>query len=172
MSEIITYICLAFHELILQVLFPGNLCHQNILDMRLNKILLAALAGTVVFFLLGWLVWGMLLRDFMAANYVSSGILKADADMIWWAMILGNFAAAFLLAFIFDFWATISTFVSGAKAGALILGLIAVSMNLIWYASANIMTLNGTIVDIIASTVVGAIVGGVVGLVLGRGVKK
>ncbi|MBX2927048.1 MAG: hypothetical protein KF852_04370 [Saprospiraceae bacterium] len=140
--------------------------------MRLNKILIAALAGTVVFFLLGWLVWGIVLRDFMAANYVSSGILKADKDMILWAMVLGNFAAAFLLAFIFDFWANISTFVTGAKAGALIFGLIAVSMDLVWYASANILNLNGTIADIIASTVVGAIVGGVIGLVLGRGVKK
>lgn len=157
----------------LQVLCPGSLCHQNILDMRLNKILIGALAGTVVFFLLGYLVWGLLLRDFMTANTGSAGaVMKADSDMIWWALVLGNFAAAFLLAFIFDFWANISTFVTGAKAGALIFGLIALFHNLVEYATANLINLPAVFVDAIATAVIGAIVGGVIGLVLGRGVKK
>jgi len=141
--------------------------------MRVNKILLAAFAGAVVFFLLGFLVWGVLLRDFMAANAGSAGgVMKADSDMIWWALVLGNFVGAFLLAFIFDFWANISTFVTGAKAGALILGLIALFQNLVQYATSNIMNLTAVLVDAIATAAIGAIVGGVIGLVLGRGLKK
>lgn len=141
--------------------------------MSLNKILLATLVGGVVFFLLGWLVWGILLAKFMEANQgTATGVMKAESEMIWWALILSQFIGAFLLAYIFGKWANISTFVTGAKAGALIMGLIAASLDLMWYASSNVMTLNGAMVDILASAVVGAIVGGVIGLVLGSGKKS
>ena len=94
--------------------------------MSLNKILLATLAGAVTLFVLGYLVWGLLLADFTAANTPAPGVLKADSEMIWWAMIVSHLAGAFLVAYIYGQWAAISTFVTGAKAGALIYGLIAV----------------------------------------------
>ncbi|MDP2890621.1 MAG: hypothetical protein Q8P34_16865 [Bacteroidota bacterium] len=37
--------------------------------METNKILLGTLAGGVAFFLLGWLIYGILLMDFTMANY-------------------------------------------------------------------------------------------------------
>ena len=136
--------------------------------MSLNKVLLATLAGTVVFFLLGWVVWGMLLADFMAKN-AGAGTMKAESEMVWWAMIVSNAAAAFLLAYIYGKWANISTFMTGLKAGALITFFIALSVDMYLYAGTNLTTLNGALVDIVSWTVVGAIVGGVIGLVLGSG---
>ncbi len=136
--------------------------------MSLNKILIATLAGTVTLVLVGFLVWGMLLAKFMADNS-TAGLMKPDSEMIWWAMIAGNLAGAFLVAYIFGKWANISTFLTGAQAGALIFGLMVAFFNLVWFASANFLTLNGVLVDIISSALVGAVAGGVIGLVLGRG---
>lgn len=137
--------------------------------MNTNKILLAGLLGGVAAFLLGWLVWGIVLAKFMAANAGSAtGVMRAESDMVWWALILGNLANGFLLAVIYGRWANISTFATGAKAGAVIGLLIALSYDMIMLGTSNIMTLNGAVVDILASAVVTGIVGGVVGWFLGR----
>ncbi len=137
--------------------------------MNTNKILLAGLIGGVASFLLGWLVWGVVLMGFMKENAGSAtGVMRADNEMIWWALILGNLAGGLLLAMIYGRWGSISTFVTGAKAGAVIGLLIGISYDMIMYATSNIMTMNGALVDIVANAVVTGLVGGVVGWFLGR----
>lgn len=137
--------------------------------MNTNKILLAGLVGAVVNFVLGYLVWGVALMGFMESNMGSaSGVMRAEGDMQWIPLILGNIAIGLLLAIIFGRWASISTFATGAKAGAVIGFLMACAYDLISLGTSHIMTPTGAIVDIVASTVVTAIVGGVVGIMLGR----
>jgi len=137
--------------------------------MNTNKILLAGLIGGAASFLLGWLVWGVVLADFMKSNSGSAtGVMKAESEMVWWALIVGNLAGGLLLALIFGRWGSISTFLTGAKAGAVIGLLIAISVDMTMLATSNIMTLNGALVDILANAVVAGIVGGVVGWFLGR----
>jgi len=137
--------------------------------MNTNKILLAGLIGGAASFLLGWLVWGVLLMDFMKSNAGSAtGVMRAENEMIWWALILGNIAGGLLLALIYGRWGSISTFLTGAKAGAVIGLLLGISYDMMWYATSNVMTLNGALVDILANVVVTGLVGGVVGWFLGR----
>lgn len=137
--------------------------------MNTNKILLAALAGTVTLFLLGFLGYGLALEKFFIENAgTASGVSKGE-DMVWWAMILGHIAMGLLLAIIFGRWAGIKTFVTGAKAGAIILVLIAIGYDFIGYGTSNLMNLTGVIGDVVLQAVIGAIAGGVVGLVLGSG---
>ncbi len=70
----------------------------------MNKILLGGLAGGVVSFLLGWILYGMLLRDVLEPEYVTD-IMRADTEMIWWALILGNLSCGMLYSYIFGRWA-------------------------------------------------------------------
>jgi hypothetical protein len=138
--------------------------------MNTNRMLLAGIAGGVVFFLLGFLFYGVLLAKFFAANQgTAQGVMKEPPT--WWALILGNLAYGFLLAVIYERWASISTFATGARAGAIIGALVAFSVDFNMLGTTNISTLNGALVDVVVFTVMSAVVGGVVGLVLGRGGK-
>ncbi|MGE0590592.1 MAG: hypothetical protein AB7O48_18570, partial [Cyclobacteriaceae bacterium] len=59
--------------------------------MDAKKRIMATLAGFVVFFLLGWLIYGMLMMDFYMSNAgTATGVQREETDMIWWALVLGN----------------------------------------------------------------------------------
>lgn len=136
--------------------------------MNTNKILLGGLAGGVVFFILGYVFYGLLLMDFFTANSGDLGKLMKETPT-WWALILGNIFWGLLLAVIFGRWAGVSTFVGGLKAGAIIGVLAALSFDLTQFSTMNGMSLTGVIVDVLVATAMTAIAGGVVGMVLGSG---
>lgn len=136
--------------------------------MSIKKITIAGIAGGVIYFLLGWLVYGMLLKDFYAKN-MNDTIMRPEADMIWWAMIVSNILYGVFFAYIFNRWANISTFMAGATAGGVLSLIFGLSMSLNFYAFSTMYgTMTGMAVDVIVNVVMGAIVGGVVGLVLGK----
>ncbi len=135
--------------------------------MNTNRMLIAGLVGGIVYFLLGFLFYGVLLAKFFAANEgTAQGVMKETPT--WWALILGNIFTAMLLSLIFERWASIKTFSTGAQAGALIGGLMGLGFDFTILGTSNISTVSGTIVDVIVLTVMSAIVGGVIGVVLGR----
>lgn len=137
--------------------------------MDAKKRMLATLAGFVVFFLLGWLLYGFLLMDFYATNSGSAtGIMREESEMVWWALILGNLFQAYLLVYIFGKWANITTFGGGFSAGLIIGLILGFAVNLSWYGTMNITNLTATLVDPFVSGIMMAITGGVVGWVLGR----
>lgn len=141
--------------------------------MNIKQILIAGLIGGAVAFLLGFLIFGVLLSDFFENNAGSaSGVMKGDAEMLWIPMILGHLAIGMLLAVIYVRWANISTFITGAKAGAVIGFLISCAEDLIDFGSMNLMNITAVIVNIVAVTIITAIVGGVIGMVLGRNAGK
>lgn len=139
-----------------------------------SKVIIAAIIGGIVAFLLGWLLYGILLMDFMASNAGSAtGVMKTDpqaSDFIF--VFLGNVGYALLLAYIFDQWANIRTMITGAKAGALIGLLIGLSYDFLNYGMTNLMNMTGVITDILLSAVMGGVTGAVVGWWLGRGASK
>lgn len=131
-----------------------------------TRVLLAALAGGVAAFLLGWLIYGFILMDMMrTVNPLVEGYEKAEPEL--WAIALSNIVWALLYALIFDRWARISTFISGAIGGAWMAVLIAISIDLYFIGATNVMSFNGLLLDVVANAVMGAAVGGVVGWVLG-----
>jgi hypothetical protein len=118
-------------------------------------------------FLLGWLLWGYLFMDTFRS--LSNPVEGAErAEPILWAIALSNVAWAYLYAYIFDRWASISTFKGGAMAGALMALLIGLSMDLVMYATLTMPTLQGLALDVVLNLVVGGIGGGVIGWVLGN----
>lgn len=141
--------------------------------MNTTKMLISGIAGGIVAFFAGWVIYGMLLMDFMAQNSGSAtGVMRADPEMIWWALIAGNLLMGILYSYIFNKWANISTLGAGIGAGAIIGLIMGAGFDLTMYGTSNIMNLNATMVDIAASTVLGALTGGAVGWVNGMGKKS
>lgn len=136
--------------------------------MNIKKFALGTLAGAVVNFLLGWLIYGMLTVKFFAANIGSAGnIMKAEPDLVF--VFLGNLFTAALFAYIYLKWANIKTFAAGASAGAILGLLIGGGIDLLMYGTSNVYNLTATLADIVLYVVMGAVSGGVIGMVLGMG---
>ena len=137
--------------------------------MSTSKILVAGIVGGIVALVIGFLTYGIALESFFQANMGSaSGVMKSQEQLQWIPLILGHIAMGLLFAVIYGRWANISTFSTGAKAGAVIGFLVGAAFGLINFATTNIANLTATLVDIVISAIMSAIVGGIVALMLGR----
>ena len=132
------------------------------------RVLVGTLVGGITMILLGWLIFGFLLAEFFRNSMINyPGLVKDPPDII--PLVLFNFAYAWLIAFVFEYWAKIRDFVSGLKAGALIILPVIFGINMQYQAFMNIITgLTPVIADVLLTTLVGAIVGGVIGFTLGK----
>ena len=139
----------------------------------LTRVLAATVAGGIAFFVLGFVLYGLILDPMvMRPNMVTyAGLMKETPT--WIPLILSNFVSAFLLAYIFDKWATISTFIGGLKGGAIVWFLISLAYQLMFVAFMNLSkNYIPPIADVAGSIVMGAIGGGVIGQVLGMMKKE
>ncbi len=134
--------------------------------MDTKKFLTGTVVGGITYFILGFLFYGLLLADFFEAQSGGADVMRAEDEMVWWALILGNFLYAAFLTYIFMKWAQISTFKSGLRAGAIIGIFLGLAYNLVYYGTSTLMTLTGALADVVLSTAIAAIVGGVIGAVL------
>ena len=137
--------------------------------MDTKKFLMGTVVGGIAFFFLGYLFYGVAMMGFFEAH--SGGPGRPMEEMVWWALILGNFASGALITYIFLAWANISTFGSGASAAATIGFLMALSMNMIRYATSNAFDLTASLADVGVGTVLTGLCGGIIGAVLGMGKK-
>jgi hypothetical protein len=135
--------------------------------MNTNKVVLGGLAGAATFFILGFLVYGLLLKDYMAANG-NQCIMKPEGNMTWWAVILSNLAIGFLVAVVFS-WSNTMDMMTGAKRGAILGFLFSFSWDMMFYSMSTLYSNLGIVfVDVIAYTAMIAIAGAVVAMVIGR----
>ena len=138
--------------------------------MNTKKFFIGTLVGGIVFFFLGYLIYGMVLSGFFTRHSAAApGSMKQMSDIIWWALILGNLASGALLSYIFLKLGNISSFGSGASTGAAIGLFVALSMDLIRYAVENSFDMTAMIVDVLVGVVMYAIAGGVIGALMVRG---
>ena len=135
--------------------------------MNIKNWLIGGVAGGVTAFFLGFIFYGMLLSNYMEGQASVAGAMRADDDMVWWALIVGNLIYGLTICFIWIKWAGIKTFVTGLKGGAILGVLISLTSGLIMYATTNIAPMEMVFIDAALSTVIGGLVGGVVGQVLG-----
>ena len=137
--------------------------------MDIKKLLMGGIAGGVLFFLLGWLIYGMLLMNFMSTHPgVAGNIEKNPPDYLY--LIIGNLAMGFLMAYIF-IKANINSLGSGFITGGVIGLLMGVGYDSVMYATTTVISKTGMAVDVAAFTVMTAIVGAVVGAIMGMGKK-
>ena len=131
-----------------------------------TKTLLAGLLAGIITFLLGWLIFGMLLMDFYMSNStLYTGLMKDPPDFV--AIFIANLSWGLLIAYIFNL-AGIKTTQNGAIKGVIIFFLVVLGVDLLYYAQMNLFGLKVILVDVIANVVLGAIVGAFVGWWYGR----
>src|ERR1022692_198348 len=139
--------------------------------MNTNKFLLSGVAGGVVFFLLGWVAYGLLLMDFFTKHAGPAiGVSRAAANLLYLYLILGNLFFGFLLAYIFS-KAGIASASNGLVTGAIVGFLASASYDCVSYATTWTSSRTSVIADIVTFTVISAIAGAVVALVAGMGKK-
>ena len=141
--------------------------------MKNNKFFLAAIVGSVVFFLLGYLVFGVLLNDFLTANSgmdkdTLAKFNKTMEQFNWYSMALSHLAGGFAFATI-AVWTNARTFGAGAKIGGVIGLLFALNVNCLHFGVSNMFTLNSLGVQTACVAVIFAIITGIMAMILGTG---
>jgi len=131
------------------------------------KILKGTVFGGILYFLLGWLVYGILLMDFFSAN-MNQCANKPMGDMIWWALIVSNLVIALLLTIILK-WAGAKGLVDGLKTGALFGILLTSSYDLsFWSMTTMYKNFGSLLADVTAGTLILAVVGMMIVLLWGK----
>jgi hypothetical protein len=131
------------------------------------KILRGTVFGAIAYFLIGWLVWGILLMDFLSGN-MNQCANRPDNGMIWWAIIASNFVLALLLTLVLN-WAKAKSITDGLKYGALFGLLYTLSFSLSsWSMTTMYTNIGALLTDTLASTVVMAVIGMVIVLTWGK----
>lgn len=137
--------------------------------MDIKKLLMGGIAGAVTTFLLGWLIFGMLLMDFMNSHPGVSGVInKAEPDFLY--LIIGNLAMGILFAYIL-IKSNVNTLAGGLVCGGIVGLLMAVGYDSMMYATTTVLSKTAMAADVAATTVMFAISGAVIGMVLGMGKK-
>jgi len=86
----------------------------------MKKVIIAGITGAVAYFLIGWVVFGILMKDFYA-THMNTSIQRAETDMVWWALILSNLIWGFFMAYVLNRFGNANSFSSGRLKPALAL---------------------------------------------------
>jgi hypothetical protein len=139
--------------------------------MNISKLVIGGITGGVAFFLLGWLIYGNLLMNFMASHPgTATGFNRSENDMDFLYLIIGNLAMGFLLAFIF-IKGNVSGMAGGLATGFVVGLLMSVGIDCVTYGTTHILSKTGMAADVAAATAMWAIAGALVGLIMGMGKK-
>jgi TM2 domain-containing membrane protein YozV len=128
--------------------------------MSSQKFILAGIVAGILFFVLGYVLYGMLLANFFNDNLWSPGIMKDKPEPMW-ALVLGQLAGGFFLAYIVG-KAGATSLGAGATVGFVAGLLICLSFDLTFYGVGKFYVaapLKGIATDVIISAIVSAIGG-------------
>jgi len=131
-----------------------------------SKTFLIGIAGGIVVFLTGFLIYGILLMDYFGANISSfPGLLKEPMEI--WAVGLGNIIWGILLAYFLSL-GNIESGTQGAVHGASLFFLFALGSNFVFFGQYNIMPFSLSFVDALCMALLGGVSGAVIGWLLSR----
>ncbi|HMO61539.1 MAG TPA: hypothetical protein PKC39_10415 [Ferruginibacter sp.] len=131
--------------------------------MDIKKFITGTIVAGVLSFLLGWLIYGMLLASYFQKHTGKIGSVdRPEPEMLYLA--LGNLFYGALVAYII-IRAGVKTVAGGFITGATIGFLISVSMNCMMYGLTYITSKHAMLADVIASVIMVGIVGAVTALV-------
>ena len=133
--------------------------------MDFKKLFIGGIVGGILYFLLGWLIYGMLLIDFMKGHSgIASNVDKAEMDYLY--LGIGNLAMGFLLAYIFV-KSNVNSMANGLITGGIIGALVCIGVDCVMYGTTNVLSKTAMAADVAAMTVMSAIVGAVMGMMMG-----
>lgn len=131
------------------------------------RMLRGTVAGGIAFFLIGWLVYGVLLMSYMTAN-MNQCAARPMEEMVWWSMIASSLLTALLLTLVLK-WAGARVLVDGLKTGAIFGVLLASSVDLgFWSMTKMYGNFAVLLVDVVVYTLIMSVVGAIIVLLWGK----
>ena len=130
-----------------------------------GKYFLAALAAAVVVFAGGWIIYGMILMDYMAAH----SFMKTTPAM--WGIVVGNLFSGLLYACICQISNT-KSFSKGLTLGLVIGLLMGLSSNFIMLGGGMFDSAGPMLADTAGIAILAGLGCGTAGWVMGRGADK
>jgi hypothetical protein len=125
--------------------------------MNAKNLLVSGIVGSIAYFLLGWLFYGLLFTNI----YPSGG----EENLLF--IYLGGLTVCLLLAYIFLQWAHISQLASGIRAGAILGLFIGLMMNFFMYSNMT-PDYGNMIIDTAITIIMLAFCGGLIAFVIGK----
>lgn len=142
----------------------------------LVRFLGGTVAGAITFFVAGFVIYGLLLKSYMDGSMTAAAKAVMGSEPNFGPLGVAQFVFGAIFTFIFEYWASIRTFVGGMKGGAIINFAISLGINMQILAFSKDMYVGSPAVpialDVLGATLMGAIAGGVIGQVLGMLDKK
>lgn len=129
--------------------------------MKTKNFLVAGIVTGIVYFLLGWLFYGILFKDFFPEQ-------PDETTQTMVMIFLGCLTYGLFVSYIFTKWAQISTATTGLKAGAVIGLFIALFYNFFNMAMMSEATYEMFAMDTAITIVSTAIIGAVAGAINGK----
>lgn len=131
------------------------------------KILKGTIFGGLAYFLIGWLVYGIILMDFFMSNS-NQCANRPGGEMIWWAIIVSNLCAALLLTIFLD-RSNAKSVADGVTTGAIFGALFTATIDLsFWSMTTMYNSIWPIVVEIAVSAVIYALIGMVIVLTWGK----
>lgn len=133
----------------------------------MKRMLMGTVAGGIALFLLGGLIYEVILGGFYEANLGSAtGVLRELP--IWWALVLSQLGLAALITYVF-LHADVATAYDGLKTGVVFGLLFGIAMAFDLYGVTNWSNLTVALVEPFVTAVRMALGGAVIGWTLGMG---
>jgi hypothetical protein len=138
--------------------------------MKTSRFIIAGISGAIALFLLGWLIYGIILMDFMNAHSpitkeVMSKVYRPMEEMLWLPLIISNLALSFLITTVYQ-WSKFSSIGGGALTGAVIALLMGISIDFSFFSMTYLYSKTNILTDIIAGMVMMTIAGIVISLII------
>lgn len=129
--------------------------------MNVKNFFIGGIVGGIADFLMGWLVWGILLKDIMPKPE------GAGAENMMF-IFLGCMSFGFMLSYIFSQGDGITQCMAGIKLAVGIAIFMSLANNFFYNMYNASMDIKMTAIDLVASIVVAAVVGAVIAVVNGK----
>ena len=126
--------------------------------MNVKNFLVSGIVGGIIYFLLGWLLYGILFKD----AFQTTG----NENMLF--IFLGCMTFGFFVSYIFIKWAGISNVVTGFMSGAVIGLFFGLYSNFFMNSMTSEINYQTMGLDIVITIVMSALVGAAIALVNGK----
>jgi hypothetical protein len=133
--------------------------------MDIKKTVTGTIVAGVLYFLLGWLIYGLLLANYFKHHTGKIGSVDRPEPLMLYLIIGSLFFGAFL-TYIF-LKAGVQSIASGFITGAIIGALIFASVDCMMYATTFVTSKRAILADVIAGTIMVGIIGAILAAVIG-----
>ena len=138
-----------------------NSLTNKLLIMNVKNFFIGGIVGGIVDFLMGWLVWGILLKDTFPPPEGSG-----PENMVF--IFLGCMSFGFMLSYIFAQGDGVSQCIPGIKVAIGIALFMSLANNFFYSMYKDTMDVKLVAIDVVASIVVAAVVGAAIAVTNGK----